>query len=114
MEGSDDYPAQNPPAEEVMYPDIDETIHYPWQGNQPAQHDSSTTSALDPRLYRDLFSRSTSQLIDQHVPESDYDEEEGDADELSFASGEREDQQFVDGDDYSDDPSYDVSEENST
>ena len=100
MEGSE-YSEPHPAGDEVVYPDIDETLQYPWQGDQSAQHDSSTTSALDPRLYRDLFSRSTSLLMDQHVLASDYDDEDRDADDLSL----------MNEDDSSEDPSYDVSDE---
>lgn len=114
MDGSEDYPEHHPPEQEVIYPDIDETILYPWQGNQPAtQPESSTTSVLDPRLYKDLFASSASHLTDQPVLDGDYDDEEGDADDVSFASGERRYHQFMDGDD-SDDPSYDMSQEESS
>ncbi|KAL4941666.1 hypothetical protein BDV06DRAFT_177388 [Aspergillus oleicola] len=44
---------------EIAYPDIDETIQYPWQGSQ--QQTSTDASVIDPRLYKDLFSGTESQ-----------------------------------------------------
>ncbi|PYH96394.1 TPR-like protein [Aspergillus ellipticus CBS 707.79] len=67
MDYPDDHHSDHePPPEEFAYPDIDETIHYPWQGNPPAdQGESSIHSVLDPRLYRDLFTTSASQAPEQ-------------------------------------------------
>ncbi|PLB46637.1 TPR-like protein [Aspergillus steynii IBT 23096] len=60
------------PSEEQAYPDLDESIHYPWQGaQQPAQAEASLHSVIDPRLYKDLFSASASQLPDQSLDEDD-------------------------------------------
>ncbi|PWY82837.1 RNA polymerase III transcription factor TFIIIC subunit Tfc4 [Aspergillus heteromorphus CBS 117.55] len=65
MDYPDDHHTDHgPPPEEFAYPDIDETIHYPWQGAPPAaqgQGESSLHSVLDPRLYKDLFAGSASQ-----------------------------------------------------
>ncbi|KAL4791413.1 hypothetical protein BDV19DRAFT_370563 [Aspergillus venezuelensis] len=44
---------------EIAYPDIDETIQYPWQGSQ--QPASTDASVLDPALFRDHLPRSESQ-----------------------------------------------------
>lgn len=45
MEGS-------PPPEGPTYPDIDETIHYPWQDRQRYPTvDEILASAIDPRLF---------------------------------------------------------------
>ncbi|KAL5339130.1 hypothetical protein BJX70DRAFT_408376 [Aspergillus crustosus] len=53
----DDIPDQSSPLGEIAYPDIDETIHYPWQGSQPVPTtDTSIHSVIDPRLYKGLFS----------------------------------------------------------
>ncbi|PYI03661.1 RNA polymerase III transcription factor TFIIIC subunit Tfc4 [Aspergillus sclerotiicarbonarius CBS 121057] len=67
MDYPDDHlPNHEPPPEEYAYPDIDETIHYPWQGHQPTvQPESSIHSVLDPRLYRDLFAGNASQVQEQ-------------------------------------------------
>ncbi|KAE8148515.1 TPR-like protein [Aspergillus avenaceus] len=59
--------------EENAYPDIDETFHYPWQGNQPTARGDPIHSVLDPRLYRDLFPNDTSQFPE----ESPLDEDDG-------------------------------------
>ncbi|KAL2809236.1 hypothetical protein BJX63DRAFT_368566 [Aspergillus granulosus] len=62
-----DYPEedvsdQNPSPGEIAYPDIDETIQYPWQGSQPpASTEPAIQSVIDPRLYRGLFTGSESQ-----------------------------------------------------
>lgn len=54
-----DYPDPDPdyddaPTEEVIYPDIDETVQYPWQNTEQTTTDNSLdTSVLDPRLYGD-------------------------------------------------------------
>ena len=69
-------------SQEPAYPDINESIHYPWQGEeQPAQTEESLHSVIDPRLYKDLFSASASQLPDQPL-EGDDDEAERFAEEL--------------------------------
>lgn len=59
-------------AGEVAYPDIDEAIHYPWQGPQQTAQSDPIHSVLDPRLYKDLFPSNSSQL-----PEEILDEDEG-------------------------------------
>lgn len=41
----------SPPPEESAYPDIDETLHYPWQASQQLLGDEVPTSAIDPRLF---------------------------------------------------------------
>ncbi|KAL4822051.1 hypothetical protein BDW67DRAFT_7101 [Aspergillus spinulosporus] len=56
--GEDD-PSHSPHLGEIAYPDIDETVHYPWQGSR--QSFSHEASAIDPRLYKDLFSGGESQ-----------------------------------------------------
>ncbi|RDH14245.1 RNA polymerase III transcription factor TFIIIC subunit [Aspergillus niger ATCC 13496] len=62
----DHHPHHQPPSQEYVYPDIDETIHYPWQGNQPTtQGEASIHSVLDPRLYKDLFTGNASQAQDE-------------------------------------------------
>lgn len=89
-------------AEDHAYPDIDESIHYPWQGEQQAaQADASLHSVIDPRLYKDLFSASASQLPDQPLDDED-DEAERFAEEL-----------YPDLDDSASDANYEYSEESS-
>lgn len=91
-----EYLGQNP-TDEILYPDIDETIQYPWQGSQQTTADDSfDTSVLDPRLYRDLFP-STSQYAGQQALEDDYNVEE-----------------FQDADDSEEDSSYELSEDESS
>lgn len=91
-----EYPDQNP-TEEILYPEIDENIQYPWQGGQQTTADDSfDTSVLDPRLNRDLFP-STSQYSDEQALEDDYNVEE-----------------FQDADDSEEDSSYELSEEESS
>lgn len=55
----EDDPNHNAGSGEIAYPDIDETIQYPWQGSQPLV--PTDTSVIDPRLYRGLFSGNDSQ-----------------------------------------------------
>jgi general transcription factor 3C polypeptide 3 (transcription factor C subunit 4) len=81
-----------PQSQESAYPDIDETMQYPWQGTQPAvAGESSLHSVIDPRLYKDLFSRNASQLPDQHA--MDYEDEE-DAEEYSHMDDSAEDSTY--------------------
>ncbi|KAH3558233.1 hypothetical protein KXV84_002514 [Aspergillus fumigatus] len=76
-------------SQESAYPDIDETLQYPWQGSQPAvAGESSLHSVIDPRLYKDLFSRSAS---GQQAME--YGDEE-DAQEYSQLDGSAEDSTY--------------------
>lgn len=48
MEGS-------PPPPDSAYPDIDETLHYPWQDSQQLDTDEIDASVIDPRLYQGVF-----------------------------------------------------------
>lgn len=98
-----DYPDPDPDyddasTEEVMYPDIDETVQYPWQNTQHTATDNSLdTSVLDPRLYRDSM-LDISQYSDQQFYEEEY---QGD--------------EFQGQDGSTEDSSYELSgEENST
>lgn len=74
-----DYPEQpshGTQAGDVAYPDIDETIHYPWQGPQQTAPSDPIHSVLDPRLYKDLFPSNTSQLPEEIPLDEDEDAEE--------------------------------------
>lgn len=103
MDYSEDHPEHDPmdhnPSGETAYPDIDETVHYPWQGSQPTATttDQALHSVIDPRLYAGLFTGS-SQVPDQsQEEEEDYD----DLDELSSTDRNRHDQlEDEDEDDY--------------
>ncbi|KAL4884513.1 hypothetical protein BJY04DRAFT_225696 [Aspergillus karnatakaensis] len=62
----DDIPDQSSPLGKIAYPDIDETIHYPWQGSQPAPTtDTPLQSVIDPRLYKGLFTGNDTHGLDQ-------------------------------------------------
>lgn len=54
-----DYPMDyvSPPAEPYTYPDIDETIQYPWRENDALAAQGNADPVIDPRLYQDLFSQ---------------------------------------------------------
>lgn len=65
----EDLPSHSPLPGEVDYPDIDETIQYPWQGSQ--QPTSTDASVIDPRLYRDLFPGTDSQVPAQSVEDEE-------------------------------------------
>jgi general transcription factor 3C polypeptide 3 (transcription factor C subunit 4) len=94
-----DFPMDtSPPPEGSAYPDIDETLHYPWQGSRQSTTDNLPASVIDPRLYQDLFP--------QNEPESQQDYS---AEELSEDSqappgrkGKDEDSEFVYTEDESD------------
>lgn len=92
-----DYPDyDNAPTEEVLYPDIDETVQYPWQSHQQAAPDDELdTSVLDPRLYRDL-NPDVSQYSDQQLYEDEYQGDEfQDPDESSYEISEEEKSTYV-------------------
>ncbi|KAJ5315021.1 hypothetical protein N7476_005328 [Penicillium atrosanguineum] len=82
-------------AEGSAYPDIDETLHYPWQGQQSAT-DHLVTSVIDPRLYGGTLPQN------EPEPESEA-QQDYSADELSEESqvrppdltGEDDDSEFV-------------------
>ncbi|KAL2868802.1 tetratricopeptide repeat protein [Aspergillus lucknowensis] len=58
----EDISDHNPSPGPIDYPDIDETIQYPWQGSQPpGSADPSIHSVIDPRLYKGLFTGSEPQ-----------------------------------------------------
>ncbi|KKK11940.1 RNA polymerase III transcription factor TFIIIC subunit (Tfc4) [Aspergillus rambellii] len=66
MDYSDGDASDHNPVGEVLYPDIDETNQYPWQGSQPsASAQPSIQSVIDPRLYKGLFASNASQAQDQ-------------------------------------------------
>ncbi|KAL2840316.1 hypothetical protein BJX68DRAFT_187224 [Aspergillus pseudodeflectus] len=66
MDYPEDVSGQAPSSGEFAYPDIDETIQYPWQGSQPpASGEPAVQSVIDPRLYRGLFTGSESQAPEQ-------------------------------------------------
>lgn len=44
----------SPPPEQAVYPEIDETLHYPWQSSQKSGLDGALASVIDPRLYQGL------------------------------------------------------------
>lgn len=46
----------SPPPEQIAYPEIDETLHYPWQSSQQSNVEP-VTSVIDPRLYHGLLSQ---------------------------------------------------------
>ncbi|KAF7591938.1 transcription factor TFIIIC subunit tfc4 [Aspergillus hancockii] len=76
-----DYPGgdqsdHNTQSGEIAYPDIDETIHYPWQGTQPVVQTDPIHSVLDPRLYKDLFLSNASRLPEETPLGEDEDAEE--------------------------------------
>lgn len=92
-----DYPDyDNAPTEEVSYPDIDETVQYPWQSHQQAAPDDALdASVLDPRLYRDL-NPDVSQYSDQQLYAEDYQGDEfQDPDESSYELSEDENSTYV-------------------
>jgi general transcription factor 3C polypeptide 3 (transcription factor C subunit 4) len=66
--GEDD-PNHNSHLGEITYPDIDETVQYPWQGSR--QSFSHEASAIDPRLYKDLFSGGESQELAQSAADEE-------------------------------------------
>jgi general transcription factor 3C polypeptide 3 (transcription factor C subunit 4) len=73
MDYPEDVSGQAPSSGEFAYPDIDETIQYPWQGSQPpASGEPVVQSVIDPRLYRGLFTGSESQ-----APEQAHDDRSG-------------------------------------
>lgn len=93
-----DYPMDTSSvAEGSAYPDIDETLHYPWQGQQPTI-DTLDTSVIDPRLYGGSFPQDEPEPEPQQESQQEYS-----ADELSEESqarpsdldGEDEDSEFV-------------------
>lgn len=46
----------SPPGASYAYPDIDETIQYPWRENDTVTGQGNhADSVIDPRLYQDLF-----------------------------------------------------------
>jgi len=88
-----------PPEEGAAYPDIDETLHYPWQDGRQSTINDLPASVIDPRLWQDSFPQN-------EEPESQQDDS---ADELSEYSqvppdlnGEDEDSEFVYTEDGSD------------
>jgi general transcription factor 3C polypeptide 3 (transcription factor C subunit 4) len=64
MDETEDFPMQDP--QDFVYPDIDDTLQYPWQGTPSNAGQPPLSSVIDPRLYTGLFSG-----VDSSAP--DYD-----------------------------------------
>ncbi|KAJ5086044.1 hypothetical protein N7532_010815 [Penicillium argentinense] len=72
---SSDYPmGSQSPVQDTMYPDIDESVQYPWQTRQQVITGDAATSLIDPRLYGGL----PPQGDIPGVPGEDYTDEEND------------------------------------
>jgi general transcription factor 3C polypeptide 3 (transcription factor C subunit 4) len=61
------------PTEELIYPDIDESIHYPWQDDQQIHSEGFSASVIDPRLYQGLAEQNDELAVDQVQP--DYEDQ---------------------------------------
>lgn len=77
-----------------MYPDLDETVHYPWQDRHAPADQPATSSVIDPRLHQDFASGSSSRLPAQGPADGEYTDDELSPDAMEM-------------DEMSDDPSYD-------
>ncbi|PYH82974.1 TPR-like protein [Aspergillus uvarum CBS 121591] len=88
------YPEHGISPEEYAYPAVNQTMHYPWQGDQPpAQAESSIDHLLDPRLYRGLFTGGSTQPADDQLDDEDvgnYPEVDASSDSLYSLSSEEE------------------------
>jgi general transcription factor 3C polypeptide 3 (transcription factor C subunit 4) len=78
----------SPQKEDSEYPDIDETVHYPWQHGQPIDDGKALSSVLDPRLFGD-HTQPPQPLESINQPPAEAEEEI----EEEFSSGEY-DQQY--------------------
>jgi hypothetical protein len=99
-----DYPMDyvSPPGQAYTYPDIDETVQYPWRENDALATQGNADPVIDPRLYKDLFS--------QDAPGNPV-HEAGDLSEDSQDSP-RQRQEYADGMD-DDESDYEFSQEGS-
>ncbi|KAF9889891.1 transcription factor TFIIIC subunit tfc4 [Aspergillus nanangensis] len=105
---------RSPPAEETMYPDIDETLHYPWQGAQSTgPGEPSIHSVIDPRLYKGLFSTNVAQAPEESDLEEDIDDFSQVAGSDDGSAYEYEDDSLSD-DEFSDGPEDEDAEEGSS
>ena len=88
------YPEHGNSSEEYAYPAVNQTMHYPWQGDQPpAQAESSIDHLLDPRLYRGLFTAGATQPVDDQIDNEgvgNYPEVDASEDSLYSLSSEEE------------------------
>jgi general transcription factor 3C polypeptide 3 (transcription factor C subunit 4) len=91
MDYPEDVSGQAPSPGEFAYPDIDETIQYPWQGSQPpASTEPAVQSVIDPRLYRGLFTGSESQAPEQADDGRFGPEDAGEGSSFELSSSEEE------------------------
>ncbi|KAJ6190862.1 hypothetical protein N7519_000883 [Penicillium mononematosum] len=72
---SQHYPDGVPLDEEMQegesaYPDIDETVHYPWQNDQSFDVGDMLASVIDPRLFGDQNAQTQPQSINQYPQDS--------------------------------------------
>ncbi|RDW70656.1 tetratricopeptide repeat protein [Aspergillus mulundensis] len=80
------------PDIEIAYPDIDETVQYPWQGTQ--QLTSAEASVIDPRLYKGLFSENASQEPAQSAVEDELSAPEVEEEQVYVQDDSAEDSTF--------------------
>ncbi|CAG8888956.1 unnamed protein product [Penicillium nalgiovense] len=73
--------------EESAYPDIDETVHYPWQNDQSFDIGDMLASVIDPRLFGDQNAQTQPQSINQYPQDSNQGQGEVEVEEEQNADG---------------------------
>lgn len=87
---SQHYPDGIPLDEEMQegqseYPDIDETVRYPWQNDQSFNVGDMLASVIDPRLFGDQNPQIQRQSINQYP--QDLNEDQGEVEEEQEVDG---------------------------
>ncbi|KAF3028568.1 transcription factor TFIIIC subunit tfc4 [Penicillium rubens] len=89
---SQHYPDGVPLDEEMQegesaYPDIDETVHYPWQNDQSFDVGDMLASVIDPRLFGDQNAQTQPQSINQYPQDPNEFQGEVEVEEEQEAEG---------------------------
>lgn len=89
---SQHYPDGVPLDEEMQegesaYPDIDETVHYPWQNDQSFDVGDMLASVIDPRLFGDQNAQTQPQSINQYPQDPNEFQDEVEVEEEQEAEG---------------------------
>ncbi|CAP93667.1 Pc16g09970 [Penicillium rubens Wisconsin 54-1255] len=115
---SQHYPDGVPLDEEMQegesaYPDIDETVHYPWQNDQSFDVGDMLASVIDPRLFGDQNAQTQPQSINQYPQDPNEFQGEVEVEEEQEAEGFYPDEYDSQGESDEDEPAEDDDDDHS-
>ncbi|KAJ5466320.1 hypothetical protein N7530_010107 [Penicillium desertorum] len=98
---------------ESAYPDIDETVHYPWQNDQSFDVGDMLASVIDPRLFGDQNAQPQPQSINQYPQAPNRGQGEVEVEEEQDADGFHPDEYDSQGESDEEEPAEDDDDDHS-